>query len=285
MIVEFIKQNKILIGNFVEDVSVQTNLVGILNSSNLNDFLQEAFNPVADMIKDLKLNVDEEMCSYLQPVIADEYKIETVRTMILNMSNETLTSLVNISSSSLNDFLQEIGDPIADMLKDLNIDKETLCCVPQLNINNKYMILDIIPSETLISIKDFLINPSPTGDVPATYIMFLAYCFFMMNKTGGGNGFSPLLITDSFDLFLDFDKIIDNVEENIANVNEERSEEDNSKKTSFFSSVNWRSIAKKGGILLVMSTAVAYSGNYQLGTFAGLGAKILESKINNSVDT
>lgn len=93
-----------------EDVSVQTSLSGVPNSSNLNESLREIARLRLErgesnlpLRPNLNENLDEEArIDILNSIVNDNYRSDLVQTILSNFSEDTLTRLVNTLQGPVN---------------------------------------------------------------------------------------------------------------------------------------------------------------------------------------
>jgi hypothetical protein len=228
-----------------EDVSVQTSLSGVPNSSNLNESLREIArlrlergesnlplrpnldgNIVEDSaeIRNLNENLDEETrVDILNSIVNGNYRDDLVRIILSNFSEDTLTRLLNTLQGPINSL--EAYTPFINILMYSNV-----------------------------GINDF-------NTVTANLVNLV-----------------PDLQTTTETPVLDVDETIANIEERNLNTNQqvnEGAEEANSRRSNILVSVNWRTLLIRSGMILVSGTAM-YLGGPQLGSLANLGARILQ---------
>lgn len=94
----------------VEDVSVQTSLSDIPNSSNPNESLREIVRQRLErgesnlpLRPNLNENLDEEArIDILNSIVNDNYRSDLVQTILSNFSEDTLTRLVNTLQGPVN---------------------------------------------------------------------------------------------------------------------------------------------------------------------------------------
>lgn len=213
-----------------EDVSVQTSLSGVPNSSNLNESLREIArlrlergesnlplrpnldgNNVEDAaeIRNLNENLDEETrMDILNSIVNDNYRDDLVRIILSNFSEDTLTRLLNTLQGPINSL--EAYTPFINILMYSNV-----------GINDF--------NTATANLVNLVTDLQTTTETPV----------------------------------LDVDETIANIEERNSNTNQqvnEGAEEANSRRSNILASVNWRTLLIRSGMILVSGTAMYFGG-------------------------
>lgn len=213
-----------------EDVSVQTSLSGVPNSSNLNESLREIArlrlergesnlplrpnldgNNVEDAaeIRNLNENLDEETrMDILNSIVNDNYHDDLVRIILSNFSEDTLTRLLNTLQGPINSL--EAYTPFINILMYSNV-----------GINDF--------NTATANLVNLVTDLQTTTETPV----------------------------------LDVDETIANIEERNSNTNQqvnEGAEEANSRRSNILASVNWRTLLIRSGMILVSGTAMYFGG-------------------------
>lgn len=78
------------------------------------------------------------------------------------------------------------------------------------------------------------------------------------------------------------EEVVNSIEENVNDANndaERRNEEYNRERSNILNSLNWRTVLRRGGTMLVMGAA-AYIGAPYLGPLGSIGSRMLENSTN-----
>jgi hypothetical protein len=238
-------QTLVLRDRHLEDASVQTSLPSIPNTSNLNESLRDVARQ--------RLERGE--------------------------SNLPLRSKLD-------------GNPIEDSadFKNLNelLDEDTRLEILNSIANDNYrsdlvqIILSNLPENTIDRLVNTLQGPLNNLETYTPFINILMYGNVGLNDFNVATTNLINLITDlrtpSETPVLDVDETVANIEERNQSTNQnvrEGVEESNSSRTNIPSSLNWRTLLTRSGMLLAAGTAT-YFGAPQLGSLANLGVRILQ---------